>query len=256
MKYFKVPTTQAITNTCNNINWNEFSGCSRLKLSDRRGGVAAHFDTGPPRPPLPTPLTLPYLISASCSAPSDSSWQALADARAHELVQAAALPALPTTLPAPWVPLISAGNFRRSSALLRNGLVPHTLLFGAALAHGVGGILYFPSVPCCNNHVFPKSLQCLPRSWKDLNARSWLWGLNSYQGCDRCLWWGWHATFCTVPGLIDISLFQLMHNIAASTVFLHPSRLPPHSFHWLHALLSLTAPNQDEDFGACIQGPI
>lgn len=64
MKYFKVSNTQAITNTCNNINWNEFSGCSRLKLSFRGGRVEVHFDTNPRRPPLPTPASssLPQLL--------------------------------------------------------------------------------------------------------------------------------------------------------------------------------------------------
>lgn len=64
MKYFKVSDTQAITNTYNNIHWNEFSGCSRLILSFQSSRVEVHFDTSPPHPPLPTPTnsSFPHLL--------------------------------------------------------------------------------------------------------------------------------------------------------------------------------------------------
>lgn len=96
MKYFKVSNTQAITNTCNNINWNEFPGCSRLKLSFWSGRVEAHFDTSPPHPLSPRQLNPPYLTFFSRLAQSYSSWQSPINTRAHELVQATAQPALPT----------------------------------------------------------------------------------------------------------------------------------------------------------------
>jgi len=78
MKYFKVSTTQAITNTYNNINWNEFSGRSKLKLSIRSSRAEVHFDTGSV-PCSPHPSTAPYIIFSSRLAPSHSSWQSPAD---------------------------------------------------------------------------------------------------------------------------------------------------------------------------------
>lgn len=96
MKYFKVSNTQAITNTCNNINWNEFPGCSRLKFSFWSSRVEVHFDTSPPHPLSPHQLNPPYLTFSSWLAQSHSSWQSPINTRAHEFVQATAQPALPT----------------------------------------------------------------------------------------------------------------------------------------------------------------
>ena len=81
MKYFKISNTQTITNTCSNINWNEFSRCGRLKPSFWSSRVEVHFDTNPPHPPLPTPTnsSLPHLLLVLGPA-----WQQLAITSWHQ----------------------------------------------------------------------------------------------------------------------------------------------------------------------------
>lgn len=78
MKYFKVSNTQAITNTCNNINWNEFPGCSRLKLGFRSGRVKC---TLTPALLIPSPHTNSILLTS----PSSHGWLSLTAAGNHQL---------------------------------------------------------------------------------------------------------------------------------------------------------------------------